>query len=229
MYIFDNDISFLNNENSTKLRVMKEIIDISIPINSLAVKYPDDPDFELTQIRNVKYHQYNLHTLKTSLHLGTHIDTPYHFFNDGRCLNEYSIERFILNAIVLDMTGRKKIQHKDLLEIDMSHIDAILFKTDNSINELFKKTYTDEYCFFTEDAAIFLSELSISLVGIDYVSPDNPLSEDFFVHKTLLRKDILILENISLTNVNEGYYELICLPLKISGAEASLVRAVLRK
>ena len=85
----------------------------------------------------------------------------------------------------------------------------------------------DDYVYLTEDAADYCIEKKLKLVGIDYISVENPRSDSFTVHRKLLSNEILILENINLTNVPSGIYTLIALPLFIPAAEAAPVRAIL--
>jgi len=77
------------------------------------------------------------------------------------------------------------------------------------------------------EAADFCVEKKVSLVGIDYTTPDRYSDEDFPVHYKLLGNGILVLESINLKEVPPGRYTLFCLPLKIKGADGAPVRAIL--
>ena len=73
-----------------------------------------------------------------------------------------------------------------------------------------------------------LARQGVVLIGIDTPSVDPATSKELPSHQAIYRHDIAILEGVVLTSVNEGDYELIALPLKIKGADASPVRAILR-
>ena len=79
----------------------------------------------------------------------------------------------------------------------------------------------------TPGAAEACVEKGIALAGIDYISIEKYGNNDFAVHRTLFSADVLILEGIDLLRVSPGRYTLLCLPLKMRGAEASPVRAAL--
>ena len=67
------------------------------------------------------------------------------------------------------------------------------------------------------------------LVGTDNMDIEDESCGDFSVHKTLLRNNILIAENLDLKNISEGFYKLYCFPLKIENADGSPIRAFLEK
>jgi arylformamidase len=105
---------------------------------------------------------------------------------------------------------------------------ALLFKTGNSRRGLMHQSgFSEDFISLSEQAARFCVTRGVKLVGIDCLSVDEYEDDSLPVHRTLLENDILILEGIDLAAVPCGRYTLICLPLKIEGAEASPVRAVL--
>ena len=73
-----------------------------------------------------------------------------------------------------------------------------------------------------------LADLGVMLVGIDTASVDPASSKTLDSHQVLRRRGLRVLENLVLDDVPEGDYELIALPLKLTTADASPVRAVLR-
>ena len=122
------------------------------------------------------------------------------------------------------------ISSADLAGIDMPHdIKRLLLRTRNS--ELWSSQaaeFKKHYVALTVDAAQWVVENEISLIGIDYLSvqryQDGPAT-----HQVLLQADTIILEGLNLMNVQPGVYELICLPIKLFGAEGAPARVVLRK
>ena len=81
--------------------------------------------------------------------------------------------------------------------------------------------------YLSPEAATKITECGASLVGIDYISIEKYGVDEFHSHLEVLGKDVIVLEAINLENVSEGTYTLMCLPLKLSGADASPVRAIL--
>ncbi|MBK9400839.1 MAG: cyclase family protein [Bacteroidetes bacterium] len=88
--------------------------------------------------------------------------------------------------------------------------------------------YKEEFTALELSAALFLAGQHIQLVGIDGLSiaVSQYLRE---VHVALLREEIIIVENLNLEEIEAGRYEMICLPIKISCAEAAPARVLLRR
>jgi arylformamidase len=105
----------------------------------------------------------------------------------------------------------------------------LLFKTDNSVGRLQEKPFQQNYVSLNEGAAEWLTGNNFDLVGIDYLSVEAYPSPDHRVHHHLLENDIILLEGLDLYHIPEGAYHLIALPLKVPGAEAVPVRAILLK
>ena len=84
-----------------------------------------------------------------------------------------------------------------------------------------------DFVYLSPEAAKKVNDCSASLVGIDYITIDKYGAEIFHSHLEVLGKDVIVLEGINLAQVPEGAYTLMCLPLKLSGADASPVRAIL--
>lgn len=106
--------------------------------------------------------------------------------------------------------------------------DALLFKTTNSTSGLSRNgIFSEKFVYLSEEAADVCVNLGAGLVGIDYISIDRYGDEMAPVHHRLLKEGILVLEGINLMDVPSGDYTLLCPPLKMKGAEASPVRALL--
>jgi arylformamidase len=119
-----------------------------------------------------------------------------------------------------------KIAASDLEQIDLNGITRLLLKTPNS-SLYARNCFTERYAYLTPDAAKYLVESGIGLVGIDYLSIDPPECSD--AHLILLEAGVVILETIDLSGVESGRYELLCLPLKIEGSDGAPARALLRR
>ena len=162
------------------------------------------------------------------VHVGTHVDAPRHLLDDGPPIAAMPLDIFVGPAFVIDVRGRAAIHTRDLAPALAMAADAprVLLRTG---------AWEDAECFptafatVTAEAAATLIERGVRLLGTDAPSVDPFDSTDLPAHRALLSAGVPILENLDLTAVVEGLYELIALPLKLSDSDASPVRAILRR
>jgi len=162
-------------------------------------------------------------------HTGTHVDAPSHFLPYGRQIHEIPLEQMNGPVYVADFTDRGVITSMDLEQLGPpDRVDRILFKTANS--ELWARDesrFTTDYVALSADAAEWLVDRQFQLVGIDYLSIqlfyDGPET-----HYILLGADVVIIEGLNLSGVDPGYYELLCLPMRLIGIEGAPARVLLR-
>lgn len=191
-----------------------KIIDISQEVLSCET-YEGDPTPRAERINDMERGElYNLSAFSMCAHNGTHIDAPLHFFEDGRSVDKIPLEYFVGECFVAEEKG--DICAKKALEIlekaRKSGTDKrILIKGDVTV---------------TEDGARVFADADILLLGNESQSV-GPIDSPMAVHKILLRKDIVLLEGITLKDVKEGRYILNCAPLNLSGFEGSPCRAIL--
>ncbi len=207
----------------------QEVYDISVSLGDEAANWPGDLPFsrELT-LKIEAGKPFNLSKLTLSAHLGTHVDTPVHFVAQGKTLDDYPIERWIVPAHVASINSREVIQPADLANLDLRPGDALLLKTLNSTSGLCTSgVFSKSFVHMSAETADFCVARKLSLVGIDYASVDKYKAKGFPAHHKLLENEILILEGINLKDVPPGRYTLFCLPLKIKGAEGAPARAIL--
>ena len=161
--------------------------------------------------------------LTLNLHTGTHIDFPLHTLPGGKTSDSERLEDYLGKAKVLDLSHVDfAIEKSDLVHFNIEKGDFILLKTRNSLQDSFDV----EFVYLAHSAALYLAESGIRGVGIDTLGiernqPNHP------THDTLLSHDIIILEGLRLKEIEPKTYQLLALPLKIRGVEASLCRAVL--
>ncbi len=207
----------------------RTIYDISVSLGEESIDYPGDTPFFKELIWTIKKSGVcDLTRLELSTHAGTHIDAPAHFFAGGRTLDSYTPGDFIFPARVVHIEDKTAI-HPDALEnLHIQPGAALLFKTDNSTSGRCRNgVFSEKFVYLTPEAADLCVEKKAGLVGVDYITIDRYGDENFPVHRALLGNDILVLEGINLHETPPGSYTLMCLPLKIKGAEASPVRAIL--
>ncbi|MDQ2871015.1 MAG: cyclase family protein [Acidobacteriota bacterium] len=150
-----------------------------------------------------------------SAHLGTHADAPSHVVSGGASAGALPLERFLGRARVVDLPGRGEIG-----------ADALPARALGSARILFR---TRGLSFLSPLAAVRLAERGALLVGTDGGSIDPEDAEDLPVHRALLERGVLLLENLDLSAVEPGDYSLIALPLRVMDLDAAPVRAVLIK
>ena len=209
------------------------IYDVSVPLSSTTPTYPSDPGIEITPWRTLAGGDTsNVSLINFGLHSGTHVDAPAHFIESGARIESLSLESLIGEAEVVEVAN-------DIQVIDESFVVAncsggsqrILFKTRNSAfwNNM-QDGFREDYTYIEPAAARRLAESGIKLVGIDYLSVEQFKSDHFQTHHALLSRGIVIVEGLDLRAVPPGFYELICLPLKIAGGsgDGAPARVVLR-
>jgi arylformamidase len=209
--------------------MIKPLYDISVLTGPESINYPGDTEFRREEVSSIRRGSpFNLSKLVMSAHTGTHIDTPAHFIERAETIDQYPVNDFILPARVIEIEDKDCIKVQELSEHEMVEGEAVLFKTDNSASGRCRSgLFSERYVYLSGEAAEYCVQKRVRLVGIDYITIDLPGDDAFPVHHRLLGNNILILEGIDLEKVPPGRYILSCLPLRISGAEASPVRAVL--
>lgn len=166
-----------------------------------------------------------LSTLRATVHLGAHVDAPSHYGRDGRSIDAQPLDRYIGPCQVMRVAARprQRIAPSDLgASIQASRV---LFATGTYPDP---ERWTPDFAALSVELVEHLHARGVVLVGIDTPSVDWSDSKDLPAHNAILRRDLAILEGIVLDGVPEGLYELIALPLRLEGFDASPVRAVLR-
>lgn len=210
---------------------MGEIIDISLPLRPSIPIWPDSVGFRLTPTMRLEAdEEYNVSRLDCDLHVGTHVDAPWHCVENGTTVDRLPLDILIGPAVVACLPEAEAITVPHLLSLDLpSGTERLLLRTRNS--ELWAAgvtQFTEDYVALTADAAEWVASRGIRLIGIDYLSIQR-YDDSALTHRILLAADVVVLEGLNLAGVKPGSYELICLPLKIEGAEGAPVRAVLRQ
>ena len=207
-----------------------QTLDITVTIRPGMIIYEGDPDVGLQRTASIAEGAIcNVSRLDLGVHTGTHIDAPVHFIEGGVGAEATPLDALMGPAYVVDATGvDADIDEETLGNLDLPlEASRVLFKTPNS--ELWSlPRFSPDFFGLTEGAARALAERGLRLVALDYLSVA-PKSDPAPTHLTLLSDGIVILEGIDLRNVEPGWYELICLPLLIEGADGAPARALLRR
>ena len=205
---------------------MNRIFDISMPLSADTPVWPGGERFKLSPVKNMRDHGVNESSICLNVHTGTHLDAPYHFFESGKRAGDIPLEIMVGIAVVIEYHGKSHIT-PDFLETVRfpAGCTKILFKTRNS--SVATRLFTKDFTAVSAEAAEWIVQKGIRLVGIDYLSIQ-PIDEpDNRTHKLLLNNNVAILEGLCLKDVIPGVYTLVALPLKISDAEGVPVRAIL--
>ena len=207
-----------------------KIYDISLTISPDLPVWPGDPSIELEQVESMDAGaQANVSRLNTGVHVGTHVDAPHHFLNDGRTIEQLSLEVLIGPCYVTQLPDGVEAITAEALDGMSLPTDAkrILFGTSNSrLWSRGETEFQEDFVAVTGDGAQWLVEHGIQLVGVDYLSVA-PFSDSVPTHKVLLQAGVIILEGLDLSAVPRGFYDLYCLPLKLFGAEGAPARVIL--
>jgi kynurenine formamidase len=209
---------------------MSKIIDLTAPMFNGAPTMPMDPKFAITWHCTLDTLGYNLSRLTTSTHQGTHIDAPRHFYNNGECIDEIALERCVVKAVKIDLTGKQPgeaIEPADLQPY-IQYIEqgcSILLHTGWE-KHFPEQSFFSGFPYVSKSLADWFVEKKIGLVGMDMPTPNGDDWE--YVHLKMLGAGVLIVEglaNMEQLPDNE-VFTFFSLPLKLQGRDGSPVRAI---
>lgn len=204
-----------------------EIIDITPTINSRIAVFPGDTPFSEEFLMSTDHGQHlTLSKITTTVHLGAHTDAPNHYAPRSESIETRSLEFYLGKAQVINLSLPRgaRIKVDDIKNIKIK-APRILFKTQSFPNPY---EWNEDFNSLSAELVNYLHGQKVILVGIDTPSIDPATDKTLESHLAVHSHDMAILEGIVLDDVKEGIYELIALPLKIEGADATPVRAILR-
>ena len=207
-----------------------KIYDISPPLSSQTACWPGDTPFEQWKVQSFSEgDSINLGSIRLSLHSGSHMDAPCHYLEDGATIDQVSLESCIGPARLVTLAGEETISASRLERLQLLREgcpERILIRL-CAVQDVYQ--FPSYYSCLSSEAAELISESKVKLLGVDAPSVDHVDSQDLLVHHKLGQAGIVILENLLLSGVPDGDYELVALPLKIEGGDGSPVRAILRQ
>ncbi len=205
--------------------------DISLTLSNDLPTWPGDPKIVLERFSKMEEGETcNITSISCCVHVGTHVDAPYHFLG-GDSLN---VEHLPLNlltgrAYVLELPDHVALVTSAILEsADIPpRTRRLLIKTRNSHYwAQAVKGFQKDFVALSEDGAQHLVERGVRLIGVDYLSVA-PFDDPVPTHRTLLQAGVVVVEGLNLSEVSQGRYTLYCLPLKIASADGAPARAIL--
>lgn len=201
------------------------LFDISTPISEKAAVWPGDVVLSRQwQARFTEGANLDLSSVTTTVHIGAHADAPSHYHRDGATIDQVELEAYIGPCAVVS-AGKSHVSLDDCRRALQTMQKRILFKT---LSQPRWDLFNEDFAYFDPEGLRLLGESGVVLVGIDTPSVDPFSSKDLPAHQTLFAFGMRNLEGLDLSQVPDGIYELIALPLKLTGFDASPVRAVLR-
>ncbi len=202
------------------------LIDISRSISPATAVWPGDREVEWAWTTRLGRDDasVNLGAIELSTHAGSHADAPFHVDEEGGTIDDLSLSVFVGSADVVEAGSASSIRPDHLEGVTA---DRVLFKTEAS--HLSDDEWPDSIAFFEPATIRRLGRKGAVLVGTDAPSVDPLDSEALPAHHALREAGIANLEGLCFDGVPPGSYHLMAFPLKIPGADASPVRAVLRE
>lgn len=203
------------------------IYDVTRPISPAMAVWPGDPPVTLERVRSMDDgERNNLSNMACSVHIGTHVDAPLHFVAGAADVSSLLLETLIGPARVLELPDVDAITAESLAHSDLQGVERLLFKTRNG--QLRQDEFDASFLALTLDAAQWVIEHGVRLVGVDYLSVER-FGGDGSVHRALLGAGVVVVEGLDLRAVPPGDYALTCLPLKLVGSDGAPARVVLVK
>lgn len=198
--------------------------DLSLPLSGATPQWPGDTKFKRAENKTSAI----VSKLTMSSHFATHVDAPKHFIFNQTSIDRLPLAKFIGKFKVVEIKSGPRILVADLKKAHIAPGDRVLFKTSNS-KIVTRKKFTSNYVSLSLEAAKFLANKRVALVGTDYFGIEAKSAHGHPVHKALLAKNIPIVEGLNLSGVKPGFYQGAILPIRIAGGDGAPARAALWK
>lgn len=218
---------------------MTEWIDLTQTLNEESPTLPPlHPKPEFEDHATLEEDEYNSTILHLETHCGTHMDAPTHFLSkdEYRTIDEITVDEMVTEGVVLDFADKEPnsaISRSELQEqaerYNLQSGEYAILNCGMAPNDT--EHYLRNFVYPSEGAAEYLREKDIACLAVDALSADRPGAtiDDHPVHRTLLPKDILIIEGVAnLDNVEAGRYDIICTPIPYENRDGSQVRLLVR-
>jgi arylformamidase len=210
------------------------VIDVTRALTTGHPTWPGDPPLSLEpSARIADGAAVNVNALHTSLHVGTHVDAPWHYDDGGARLGDVDLGRLLGEALLLDVSGGDGAVGVERIEAALADQDErgplpprVLLHTGEADD--WGTTFPVGFRSLHPSAIAFLAGRGVRLLGTDAPSVDALDSKDLPAHRACAEHDLTIVEGLRLATVAPGRYELLCLPLSLPDADGSPVRALLR-
>jgi arylformamidase len=205
-----------------------KIFDISVPIVNGGVVYPGNAAIRIEPHSQVsKGASSNSSTISFGSHTGTHVDSPKHFFDTGSSVDQLPLSALMGPARLIAYDDSVMSVTAPLLQREkLEGVERVLIRTRNS-GTLPHEPFRPDFTYVAPDGAEYLASIGVKLVGVDYLSVEQFRSGHHKTHRTLLERNIVIVEGLDFSAVPPGNYTFYCLPLLLEGLDGAPARAVL--
>ena len=206
-------------------------IDISVGITHGMVHWPGSPAVIVEQVTHLDHgHESNSSRIDLGVHTGTHVDAPVHFRAGQPGVEGIPIDALVGPARVIAIHDPIHVTVDALVAANVQPGERLLFKTRNSPAAWRRSPeFVRDAVHISADAATWLATHKVLTVGIDYLSVAGFTAGNVLpVHHALIDAGIWIIEGLDLTDAPEGPCDLVCLPLKLVGADGAPARAIIR-
>ncbi len=203
----------------------QRILDVSPTISPRLGVWPGDAPFaQEWALRIADGANIDLSAIRGTVHLGAHADAPRHYHARGEGIETRALERYYGACQVVDAPVARgaRVRPRDLLQAVTA--PRVLLRTGSFPDP---ERWNADFAALSAELVEYLWRLGVHLVGIDTPSIDPQEDKLLESHHAVAERDMAILEGLVLAHVEPGPYTLIALPLKLEGADASPVRAVL--
>ena len=201
--------------------------DISVAVDERTPEWPGDTPFSCGWPWQISAGaSVNVSTVTMSPHVGTHADAPLHVRDGWPASHELPLDAFMGPAFVCSVTGSsRELELDDLPRLPGGRIERLLLKTGRTIVD---GTFPESWPALSTRVVSELLGRGLQLLGVDAPSVDLRDSKTLEVHHALFTGGAYNLENLDLSAVQDGLYELVALPMRVRGLDAAPTRAVLR-
>jgi arylformamidase len=193
------------------------------------VTYPGDPPFRRQLLPDASQGETPVvHQLSLGTHTGTHMDAPAHLFPQAATIDQLPMETWLGQVRVVALTAQICVTAAELRAPDLNGCTRLFIRTANSLLwASHKHCFVRDYMYIDAEAADYLAEQRLLLVGFDYLSVDQYGDPRLPAHRRLLRGGTPIVESLDLSQVRPGDYQLVCAPLPLAAGEAAPARVFL--
>jgi arylformamidase len=204
-------------------------IDVSLPVNDTLLTWPTDPEYRIYKFASFERgNPCDASEVSMSVHTGTHIDAPAHFIKGGTTIEGWKPEITIGKCRVVMIENEYEITEEEVREKKIQMGERIIFKTHNSDSNWWEKPFNPKFINVSPGAASYLAEVKPLCIGIDYLSVGGP-ETGVLTHQYLLGANIWLVESLNLTKIKPGEYEMIFMPVNLTGSDGAPGRALLRQ
>ena len=212
---------------------MSELVDLSFPLADGQLSYPKDPPLRITAQRTIASGGCHVTSISMGSHQGTHLDAPFHFFDDGPSLDEIPLDRFFGPARLVDLAPGGVLEPNTPLTAEMFQRHGEAFQPGARV--VYRTGWSERFNrpeFFTDlpsltlEAAQWIADRRIVLLGMDVPTPSKIAGHE--CHRILLGEPARIVIVEGLTNLDKlpEQFTFIGFPLNFTGRDGSPIRAV---